>query len=350
MPVRRRVCLRDIARAAGCHFSTVSLALRNHPRLPRATCERVQRLARELGYVPDPMLASLAHYRSALRPVAYHATLAWLTNHPARGGWRQVPIFLDYYRGAAARAAELGYRLEEFWLREPGMTPARAGQILRARNITGLVVAPQPEPGMAVELDWADFSAVAIGYSLARPRLHLVCPAQFGAIKVAMHELLARGYRRPGLVMLRASDDRVDQHWQGGYLVAQQSCARGDRVAPLFLEAWDEARFAAWFRRHRPDALITKLPEVGAALRRAARRGAREVGVAYLTLAAPGGELAGVHENPAEVGAAAVDYVTGMIHRNERGLPALPRRLLIEGTWVDGRTVRRAAPASAARP
>jgi LacI family transcriptional regulator len=294
------------------------------------------------------MLASLAHYRSALRPVAYHATLAWVTNHRTRGGWREVPIFLDYQRGAAARAAELGYRLEEFWLREPGMTPARAGQILGARNITGLILAPQPEPGMAIDLDWTGFSAVAIGYSLARPRLHLVCPAQFGAIKLAMHELLARGYRRPGLVMLRASDDRVDQHWQGGFLVAQQARPARDRVPPLFLEAWDEARFAAWFARHAPDAVITKLPEVGAALRRRRRAGPAEVGVAYLTLATPGGDLAGVHENPAEVGAAAVDYLSGMIHRNERGLPARPRRLLIEGTWVDGRTVRRAAPAAPA--
>ena len=31
----RRTTLRDIAKAAGCHFTTVSLALRNQPKLPR---------------------------------------------------------------------------------------------------------------------------------------------------------------------------------------------------------------------------------------------------------------------------------------------------------------------------
>lgn len=56
-----------------------------------------------------------------------------------------------------------------------------------------------------------------------------------------------------------------------------------------------------------------------------------------------GGELAGIDENPREVGAAAVDYVAGMIHRNERGVPLLPQRVLIDGTWVDGGTVRAAA-------
>jgi hypothetical protein len=32
--------------------------------------------------------------------------------------------------------------------------------------------------------------------------------------------------------------------------------------------------------------------------------------------------------------------VIAMINRNERGIPELPRSLLIEGTWVEGQTVR----------
>jgi hypothetical protein len=54
-----------------------------------------------------------------------------------------------------------------------------------------------------------------------------------------------------------------------------------------------------------------------------------------------------VSEAPLEVGAAAIDYVAGMVHRAERGVPDLPRRLLIDGRWFDGRTVRalQSAPA-----
>ena len=97
-----RINLRRIAAEAGCHYSTVSLALRNHPRIPRATCEKIQGLARRLGYVPDPMVSSLAYYRNTLRAVGYQATFAWVTNHSSQRGWRKTPIFQAYFDGAAA--------------------------------------------------------------------------------------------------------------------------------------------------------------------------------------------------------------------------------------------------------
>ena len=37
---------------------------------------------------------------------------------------------------------------------------------------------------------------------------------------------------------------------------------------------------------------------------------------------------------------AAVDFVVGMLHRNERGVPVVPHRLLIDGVWIEGTTVR----------
>ena len=44
--------------------------------------------------------------------------------------------------------------------------------------------------------------------------------------------------------------------------------------------------------------------------------------------------------NLPKVGAAAAEYPAGLIHRNERGVPAMPQRVLIDGAWIDGRTVR----------
>jgi LacI family transcriptional regulator len=220
------------------------------------------------------------------------------------------------------------------------MTPARASQILAARGIEGLVIAPQPEPAATLTLDWARFSAVVIGYSVASPVLHMVCPNQYRSMMLAMDRLRSRDYRRIGLVMLRASDERVDHNWLAGYLVAQQALAARDRLPPLFLEAWDEAAFAAWLHEHRPDALVSKCAEALPALRRLGRRLPRDLGAAFLTRVKASRDLSGVNESPLEVGAAAVDYLAGMLHRNERGVPDHPRRLLIEGKWFDGRTVR----------
>ena len=60
---RRRVILKDIAIKAGVHVTTVSLALRNHQRIPEATRKRIRELAKKMGYQPDPLLRSLTAYR-----------------------------------------------------------------------------------------------------------------------------------------------------------------------------------------------------------------------------------------------------------------------------------------------
>jgi LacI family transcriptional regulator len=338
----RRVTLRDIARRAGCHFTTVSLALRGRPEIPTRTRDRILAVARELGYAPDPLLASLASYRHEGRGPHYRATLAWVTNFPTRRGWAEEEIYREYHFGAKERAQALGYDLQEFWLRDDAMTPARAAQILVARGINGLLLAPQPAPSAVLDLDWSRFSAVAIGYSIASPALHMVGPNQYRCVKLAMEKLLERAYRRIGLVMLRASDDRVDHNWLAGYLVMQQQLARRDRLPALLLPRWDEAAFAAWLNRHRPDAIISKCAEALPALRRLGYHPPRDLGAAFLTRVKPTREVSGVSESPLEVGAAAVDFLAGMIHRNDRGIPDRPRRLLIEGEWFDGRTVRAA--------
>jgi LacI family transcriptional regulator len=51
--------LKAIAARAGVSFSTVSLSLRDHPRISAATRERVKAVAAEMGYVYDRAAATL---------------------------------------------------------------------------------------------------------------------------------------------------------------------------------------------------------------------------------------------------------------------------------------------------
>ena len=55
-------------------------------------------------------------------------------------------------------------------------------------------------------------------------------------------------------------------------------------------------------------------------------------------------EFAGIYQNNPVIGRTAVDILVGMIHRDERGVPEIPMRILIEGSWVDGKSVRRLIP------
>ena len=74
-----RISLADIARKAGVHITTVSLALRDSPRLPVATKTRIKTLADEMGYQPDPMLSALTAYRRNAKIQQTQGTLAWIT-------------------------------------------------------------------------------------------------------------------------------------------------------------------------------------------------------------------------------------------------------------------------------
>ena len=68
-------------------------------------------------------------------------TLAYVTNWNTRMGWREVTAHPDFFDGAAARAKELGYNLEHFWMREPALTHGRLSRILHTRGINGVIIA-----------------------------------------------------------------------------------------------------------------------------------------------------------------------------------------------------------------
>ena len=336
-PAPPRLTQADLARQAGVHPSTVSLALKGHPSISLRTRDRVHRLAAKLGYAPDPLLAALAVYRRRRRPATYHGTLAWLTNSAFAYDWRGVPQFIDYHAGAAARALHHGYQLEGYDLNTAGMSPARLAAILHARGVAGILLCPQPRPSTHLNFPWADFSAVTFGYSLAWPHLHTVTSTQYRDTLLALREVQALGYRRIGLLLKRDHDERTDHNYLAGYLAAMH-LAGGAPPAPPLDTAYDQPQgVRAWVRRHRLDAIVA----AGGAtaligLERTGLRIPQEVGLASPNLAAPDDRLAGVVENSREIGAVAVDLLVAMIQRGERGLPAFPQRLHVEGRWHPG--------------
>lgn len=336
-----RITIRDIAARAGVHFSSVSLALRNSSKIRPGLREKIQRIARELGYVPDPVLNALNVYRQSRKPTRFQSTVAWINNWPVKDELRRIRSFADYFQGAAERGGQLGYQLEDFWMHEPGMTPAAAVSILRSRGVRGLLIAPQPFAHTALELDFADFSALAFGYSLQPARLHIVTNHQFQSVVLAVHELQALGYRRIGLCLKEDWDEKVNNHYLGGLLFAQHRMPSRQRVPPLLSKESDRESFAAWFKRHRPDAVIAIDRALRSWIESLGLGVPADVGVANLN-AIPGDPwLTGVHQNDRLIGATAMDFLASMIGRNERGVPAIPIRTLVEGVWHPGASVRR---------
>lgn len=351
----RRVTLADVALRAGVHVTTVSLAMRNHSRIPEATKERIRTLAKEMGYAPDPMMRALVSYRSSNQDRRNTPTLAYLTNWQTRWGWKKITAHPDFYTGAETKAGELGFKLDHFWLGEPGMTHVRLNSILRNRGITGLIIASHGFAlGDALQLDWSAYSAIKIDYFPHRPLLHNVTNNQCDIARLAMQHVMAAGYRRIGFVMHRGWDYSADHYWTAGFLCEQQNVEESERIpayifpGPEPVEGWfaeygapavvDTEDFRRWFERYRPEVILSKAEFVLPTLKKLGLRVPRDVAFADLFLDSISGATAGVRQNHTTVGALAVELLAGQLQQNKFGVPEFPTTTFVEGTWFDGKT------------
>ena len=60
---QRRVTMADVAAKLGLSRIAVSMALRDHHRISLERRREIRRVAREMGFVPDPFLSALAAHR-----------------------------------------------------------------------------------------------------------------------------------------------------------------------------------------------------------------------------------------------------------------------------------------------
>jgi LacI family transcriptional regulator len=338
------VPLRVVAERAKVSRMTVSLALRDDPSISLVTRRRVQKLARQLGYRPDPDIAGLMEkirHRNARRE--HWKVIAYLTAYESRFAWTKEPTGLMYFEGAKRRAHDCGFKLEEFWVREPKMTGKRLGDIIRTRGIDGILIAPVPDADQPFQdFEWSNFSSVALGYSLHHPALHRACNHHFHSMFLLVEEIYKLGCGRVGLAFSEHADDRVRHLWRGGFLTAQSLLAPRCEISPLFMREWNKDEFARWVRRFKPDAVVTIGARVALWLKELGLSVPRELGLANVDLRPDMIGVTGIEQNSRQIGAAAVDLLLWLMHRNERGVPTLPRITMVEGTFVRGETVRSA--------
>ncbi len=337
--------LRALAQAAGVHHTTVSRALRGAPGIPAATRDRLRALAEKLGYRPHPFVSAWMSQRRAAQRPASMVKLAFIIRLRDRARWAQTPSFTRYYAGAAARAEALGFGFEEVWLGAPGMTQARLNRVLLARGVDGVIVGSSTLPRSSLRLDWEKFAAVAQGFSLTRPALSFTANNYAHTVALALRELRHLGYRRIGWLVTPVVEARWSPFGPGAFLVYQQQIPTRDRVAPFRGDAQSKADFRRWVREQRPEVILTIHVAVEPWLAEIGLRVPHDVGVAYLDWnALDTAEAAGVDHQLEAAGAAAVDLLAAQLQTNERGLPAVPRAVLVPGRWVPGKTVRKLGP------
>jgi LacI family transcriptional regulator len=342
--------IRDIAAVAGVHFTTVSLVLRNDPRITAATAGRVRAAAEKLGYRPNPMVTALMTSVRVGRRKRLRLPLGFCTHWENEEGWKKVRSHRLFFEGASQRADTTGYRVEHFNLARPGMSAGRWSQIFKTRNIRGLILASFQNPMHELPLEWKEFSAVRIDPNPKNPHLDTVCTNQSQIVRVAFRQARARGYERIGLASHQLWDERLGDAILAGYLVEQASVRARLRLPAFRTYDWTAESFAKWYRLARPDALIAMNDAVVLGwLGALGVRVPRDLGYISLDQTDETEQIAGMRKNHTLLGANAVDLLVAKLQHNERGVPDFPCITLVGGKWIDGASVR-ALPKGAGDP
>ena len=345
--------IRTLARVAGVSKTTVSLALRDHPRIRPEVRQHIQQLAAEAGYRPNALVANLLAQLRSSKTSSYQSTLGLLCVAKDPTELETVPTFRSWIAGCRARATEQGYGFNHLWIYEPGIKPARLVEILDARNIRGLAVAGFYE-GEAIprEFDpiWRRSAAVALGTRPLWPVIHFVSNDQYVTVFRAVRELAALGYRRLGLCLGSHVDDIVENKFTAGFSAAQKRLSLDDSVPVFDLQPEGKKPFASWCKRYEPEVILTIHTEVKEWVVSLGLNVPDDIGLVQLDKSCETSDWAGMQQNSELIGRSAIDMVIGQIHRNECGLPPVQKSMLIESTWIPGTTLRQpAAPATRKR-
>ncbi len=347
MPDRpKKPSLADIAREAGLSRNGVSLALRHDPSIPEATQQRVEAIARRLGYARNPLVGEVMARNRAGDTASYRGTFALFNANSDPQAFQRHPTIPLYVQGAERRAAEWGYQLDPFWLHDPEVNGHRLLRILRSRGIRGVLIIGLMKQNRLPEHFRAileEFPCVVTGVRTREPALSFACVDHHILALRAVEKAVDLGYHRPGLVLDQVIDDLVEHRFSAGYRVGQQALPPADRLEPLFDVTDTEAGFqgfGAWLEREQPDVLLILYNNARDWLARLNLRVPEDIGLIQLEWRASRPRIAGMNQHNDLTGEAAVEMLAGLVHRGQRGIPEFPRATLIGPSWIDGASVK----------
>lgn len=342
------VTLQDVAARAGVSISTASRSLSGTVNVSRATQERVASAAAALGYRHNPLLGEVMRSTRRGMPGHYLGTIAYITPYDDVEEWRATPTLCRHWSAARDQAAVFGFGVTEFALTSHGMTARRLGEILRARGISGILLAAFPKDPFELVLPWEHFATVPVGHMVQDPQLDCVVSDHTQAVLLAGRVLAARGYRRIGLAMEGYQNSITNHGWANGYAALPAENAALAAIPPFLPEKISERGLTDWVRKHRVDCVLTlstfrnEPNRMRDWLAESGLKCPHDIGLVSLDVTSATASWAGIDQNSDEIGKAAVDLLLSKVRAGERGIPKVRRSLLVHCTWREGGTIRTA--------
>lgn len=337
--MKRRVTLKQVAIRAKVHLSTVSLALRNDPRLPEKTRSRIQKLAAKMGYIPDAAMSALAAYRNTQRPHPVQSGLAFLTDME-----RDDPFAQVVYEAAKAQASKMGYNLIWFSLAEKEASLERFQTIWWSTGLRGVLLGPFRRSGTVLTGKWEQWPIVAYGYSVTAPAFNRAVFNHFQNMLDHLEELRSRGYVRIGFCLTRELSGRTQGQLHAAYLLDQARHPK-EKPIPVLRDVMPTAELLSdWVRKNRIDAVIS-YESTYQQLLKGGWEIPHQLGFSLLSTWGIREEkkvasFAGFNTHVEDLAATAISFLVSLIHDQAYGILHPARSYMLGGEYQEGETVK----------
>ncbi|MEV5029344.1 LacI family DNA-binding transcriptional regulator [Paenibacillus sp. LPE1-1-1.1] len=200
------VTIKDIAKAAGVSPSTVSRVVSNHPRISKATTQKVKRFMEEMGYHPNVMAKSLVSKTTQ--------TLAIMLPRPAEELFQDF-FFGELLRGILTQSTRAGYDMLLTAATSPSDEMETVSRLVFGRRVDGVILLSSRVNDPLIDLlNKHNFPTVLIGRTEDRPNILSVDNDNELAAYDATQHLILQGHERIGFVSgpptLTVAHDRME--------------------------------------------------------------------------------------------------------------------------------------------
>lgn len=328
-----RVTMNDVAKDLNVSPSTVSRALRNDQRISSTTRERVQEAVARLGFRVDPGAANLVAHRWNRTKHTGTITVGLIQRNDSVEAKRDFPFF-------EAAAAELGIRFDVMTITSL-QDLQRLPRIMQARGLhAGLLefvlreeeIEPVRELSSLISLVFSNHrQSVEIGPSVVRDAYHRVMDA--------LHEMVARGYRRIGLCLpvSQSGVNEMGDQMQAAFLWARKQLGTKGELSLLTYHKEGLMELRSFIQGRKLQAI---LDFEGVACSTCRKLGLRiPEDIAYASMATRETEIAGIIDTRQKVIQGSLKLLHMMMRTGQMGSDLAMFRQEIRGEWQDAPTL-----------
>jgi LacI family transcriptional regulator len=336
-----KVTIIDIAKKLNIDPSTVSLALRDSPKISAKTTELVKKTAEEMGYRVNPYVSALMSARRQGKTPKNLPVIAFVTSSDSADSWQERYNANEFHTGCSDVAHNLGMKLEPFWIGDPAMSAERLNEILYNRGIQGAVFLPTGVSRHKMNHDWQHIATVSYGIYDIIPGIDRVKADFYGNMEQVLGRLIKQEFTRIGFAMDTPYPYKNNNRWLAAYLMYSRDLTARKRLLPFLDKKPSAENFKVWVEKKKPEVIICINPvQVGKWLSQMGLRVPEDVSLVSLGTARQGKSFSGIIENSTTCGKLAMEMLLDRIHHNQFGTPESPRYITVRGRWNPGKTLR----------